>query len=460
MEHDESTGNVVCSCLHTTTFAILAQEFTPSINYLSTDAYLDLTLDNILDNPLGFIVVLSWIGVVTFIIIIAQYVLKINDKPLISHTHSVLKQSETNLFQLNKIRHRTIQEATILANKDTSGCGKICKLFILYLKNDHIIFGIFCRNYGTNYSTPRRGAVLIARVLQTLALSSLFYGRSKDTIIGDLSLAFYESAFGFVPMFLISQWIQHYRPKERQSQFQMDLNKSTAKLQMAVSDSENTGLGYVTRTADGGEKIKHATAGAGATTATPKGSIASSGSGETTGKTVELATKTRLDGRKLKKVKTRKLAETLANMNNAQPGGGAPKLETNLMKSVDMSGSGNGNGYGNSNGNSSALEYDSDMQQSMEKLQLIWELRKRLIKRRYRYPHWCRNFTTCLLILWILICATITTVYCVYFDVYRDFINNVDISSECPDAQIDISEQQWLSYNSYATHIFAFVLFC
>lgn len=42
---------------------------------------------------------------------------------------------------------------------------------------------------------------------------ALFYGRSKDTLIGDISLACFEAFFGCCPMFWMKGCIKEYRPK-------------------------------------------------------------------------------------------------------------------------------------------------------------------------------------------------------------------------------------------------------
>ena len=45
------------------------------------------------------------------------------------------------------------------------------------------------RNYGTNYTHSKRIAILMVRLLTTLAVASLFYSQSKDTTIGDITLS-------------------------------------------------------------------------------------------------------------------------------------------------------------------------------------------------------------------------------------------------------------------------------
>ena len=53
---------------------------------------------------------------------------------------------------------------------------------------------------GTNYTTTQRILLLMVRLLITMAVSSLFYGINRDTFIGDWSLVFYGSLFGWIPV--------------------------------------------------------------------------------------------------------------------------------------------------------------------------------------------------------------------------------------------------------------------
>jgi len=74
-----------------------------------------------------------------------------------------------------------------------------------------------------------------------MAVSAIFYGRSKGKIVGDITLSIYESLLGSLPMLIISKVIQGYRPK--QSNQKKRHEKTTTKdieLALSVLHSQET----------------------------------------------------------------------------------------------------------------------------------------------------------------------------------------------------------------------------
>ena len=98
------------------------------------------------------------------------------------------------------------------SKKPHAKCKGICLYWILTLRNDHIWLGICCRNQGTHYSHNQRISVMMVRLLTTMAVCALFYGRSKGNTVGDISLLFYESIMGFIPMFILEKLIKDRTP--------------------------------------------------------------------------------------------------------------------------------------------------------------------------------------------------------------------------------------------------------
>lgn len=46
------------------------------------------------------------------------------------------------------------------------------------------------RDNGTHYTHSKRIAILMVRLLTTLGVAALFYGKAKDTTIGDFTLSY------------------------------------------------------------------------------------------------------------------------------------------------------------------------------------------------------------------------------------------------------------------------------
>ena len=88
-----------------------------------------------------------------------------------------------------------------------------------------------------------------------------------------------------------------------------------------------------------------------------------------------------------------------------------------------------------------------------------WEnvvgLKEIIIENEYNLPNWCRFVANGLIVVWAIICAIITSLWCVYFDVILDARNENSVESECIDYDIDfdISEKDWLNYNATEEYI-------
>ena len=111
----------------------------------------------------------------------------IQDKPLIAqqNVYHTLSQEE-------KLKYRSIQEIRlikddILANRPYR--VRLWNLFKINMMNDHIWLGICCRHHGTSYTHTQRIAILMVRLLTSMAVAALFDARAKDSTIGDISLS-------------------------------------------------------------------------------------------------------------------------------------------------------------------------------------------------------------------------------------------------------------------------------
>ena len=96
-------------------------------------------------------------------------------------------------FDIEKRKYRAIKELELALNENNESFVKRWfKLYLISLKDDHIWLGICCRHHGTSYSANERIAVMMVRLLTTFAVGALFFGESKDSAIGDITLSLYE----------------------------------------------------------------------------------------------------------------------------------------------------------------------------------------------------------------------------------------------------------------------------
>ena len=94
----------------------------------------------------------------------------IRDKPLIIQIDSVVTFKE-------KLKYRSIQEIRILKDDELKHRSFIVKwfhLFVIKLRNDHMWAGIFCRDWGTSFTYNQRIAILMTRLLTTMATAAMF----------------------------------------------------------------------------------------------------------------------------------------------------------------------------------------------------------------------------------------------------------------------------------------------
>ena len=210
LSYDVDTGVCECGCLHLTYVTTSWEDFEPEVNFLSSSEWNDVTLDNIFGHPLGLIVVLTWILFCVLIIVLIQlnhkhklkhkklrYIAwlfdkceRIQDKPLIAESapniEKILQNKEL------KLKYRSIQEIRLIKDdmfENRSFWIKFCHLYQINLRNEHLWLGICFRDYGTHFTHSQRILILMVRLLTTLAVSALFYGKAKNSTVGDISLS-------------------------------------------------------------------------------------------------------------------------------------------------------------------------------------------------------------------------------------------------------------------------------
>lgn len=116
---------------------------------------------------------------------------KIDDKPLVSIQSLLFLNPSEFKNQKHKIlnkKYRSVIIHNIYNKSDVHLIQQIGLLWWISIKNDNILFGICFRNFGTNYTTTQRLSLLMVRILISMAASAIFFGVSRDSIVGDWTL--------------------------------------------------------------------------------------------------------------------------------------------------------------------------------------------------------------------------------------------------------------------------------
>ena len=62
------------------------------------------------------------------------------------------------------------------------------------------------------------------------------------------------------------------------------------------------------------------------------------------------------------------------------------------------------------------------------KLTIVYQIKERLYNDTYKLPHWCKYLSMTCIVIWSLLCAIITTIWCLWFDVQLTLTNNYEQS--------------------------------
>ena len=135
--NDSSYIIVECAARHLTFFALSIEEFTPEINIEIFYAVGDITIDALIENPVGWIVVVSWLLVIAILIFLFDYFKPFNiyDRPRRAH-----KVTGTMARRLHTNRHkfRKFQQENIVYDDSIHACKRVLSLWWIYIRNDHI----------------------------------------------------------------------------------------------------------------------------------------------------------------------------------------------------------------------------------------------------------------------------------------------------------------------------------
>ena len=443
-----------CSCIHLTYFGVGHEDFEPEINFYTIDHWRSINVENLILYPLGWIVASTWIFVCVTLILLLKWNQKSvkkghhgsdgccsrcykDDKPLIARL-DVFNNMQL-LSRQEKLKYKSIIVLEWLKqsseNEDVSLFKQWFGLCRINCVNDHIWIGVCMRNYGTSYTHAQRISILMVRLLSTMCIAALFFGRAKDTVIGDISLTLYESFLGFLPMYFLQKWITQHKPGIRKhnekelAQWGVMPNLSAIK-SASVGNSEKSQI--TSPSSESKLSPAHYVAG--------KRQISiDDGSNEQ---------QTKENIRRLANVSDGRRATTFDQ--NGDNNNDLNSLPTNKLMMLLNQASQEDVMEQVLRKSSSLRETQAEM--TKVKIELIHAIQERLFNETYKLPYCCKYVTICLIIIWSLLCAVITSLWCLWFEVENiDFINEYEnniTNLNCSQSVYgSISLKTWLNYN-------------
>ena len=160
LSSNEDTGYVECSCRHLTFYGVRGEDFKPKVNYVDEEyVYSDITFENLLLYPLGWIFVIVWCSFCILLVYLFNsekvnkskccqcFCKSIEDTPLIVQQKALFGGSSN--IDDNRSSYRSIKEIKLIKDdvlKHKHYCIKLFHLFAIALRNDHLWWGICCRN--------------------------------------------------------------------------------------------------------------------------------------------------------------------------------------------------------------------------------------------------------------------------------------------------------------------------
>jgi len=183
-----------CSCIHLTDLSISRNDLQISLKKVFT---------NLNTQPVNFGTMKSqpttFVGVILFILLLRllpEVQMRTTDRELLAQPY-IFTDTGFNLVVVKSVfyrRYRALAQKTIY--------GRFWAIFLLEVCNNHPIFGIWLRDYGTNYTGHQRLIVVFAGLGTALATEALFYGITWSQPIEELlTTAVVSVLVGIFPLF-------------------------------------------------------------------------------------------------------------------------------------------------------------------------------------------------------------------------------------------------------------------
>eukprot|EP01083_Nonionella_stella_P188230 693321_1 len=224
---------IVCSCLHLTSFQLSVDDFIPQANLLSKWNFRSVTTDNLIQYPTVWIVILSLFVFCVMICLLNN----LNPRKHKQDKSTILAYQDV-VFETFKKEHISddmigveIEYIDDILSDDRQYLGgglkqilstkngkkNLCllqfKLYLLYLRNDHILLSTFERTSGTNFSTIERFGCFYMYLCTISVCTAIFYG-VEHKVTQDITASFLISLFGKLPVRMIKRCFIKSKPKQ------------------------------------------------------------------------------------------------------------------------------------------------------------------------------------------------------------------------------------------------------
>ena len=242
-----TTNYVECSCTHLTTFKLSIKDFRPVANKINLKD--TLRWENFINHPNAWI---TWLCITIILGIIFYCNPKSKndrDRPAIAYKDVIFKSERNKLLRTEMIAQEINYLESYVPNKNeigngcckmvckksddelklvtsidqreidekpvTNWCKLTCKLWVVYLRNDHTLLSLFVRSSGTNFTTRQRIACFYMYLMTLLAVDAIFYGQEEPRF-GHLTVSLIGSLAGTMPVFLAKFFIKSAKPTQKE----------------------------------------------------------------------------------------------------------------------------------------------------------------------------------------------------------------------------------------------------
>ena len=297
----------------------------------------------------------------------------------------------------------------------------------------------------------------------------MFFGKRKDSAIGDISLVLYESLLSLIPTYALQKFISKHKPGVRKYRQQKLMNvNSQASIASMGSIGSVPSIPSVDNEPAGFDRVPDASPPQSPAAQALKlkplnrmspAEIVAGQQQQQSQIPIEDGTNdhtTKENIRRLVNVAEGKRATTVANAGRNTDDYELGTLPTNKLMMLLRKTS-----------NDEVIEQivqkpnvlpESAVQVDRMKIGLMQEIQQRLFNETYKLPYCCKYVAIGLIIFWSLLCAIITSIWCLWFEVENiDYVNEYgsEISgANCSDSVYgSIPMKSWLNYNLTANAI-------
>jgi len=182
---NQTANWTTCACTHATSFSAAAKSFEPQIQTLTVSDFRNL--DQMFNYPAPLITCLM---VLLVSLILCAVTPETKSRPILASSE-VLPRGEKRLDLYGQSEEGKMMKILMCQ----PNFQKVNNLWLFKFRNEHVLFSLFIRHTGTNYSTHQRILGLTVWIYVILLSSAIFFEQNQNSAFGEV---FWMLAVGFI----------------------------------------------------------------------------------------------------------------------------------------------------------------------------------------------------------------------------------------------------------------------